>query len=278
METDAIADAPHAAASQRAGPYDLFVSDLHLTPERAEITRAFAAFLRADAIRARSLYILGDLFDYWVGDDDLDDPFHAEIAAELSRIAEAGCSVYLMHGNRDFLLGERFVAAARARLLADPTVIEQAGIRTVLMHGDTLCVDDHDYQAFRAKVRTEAWQRDFLAKPLAERRAIALKLRADSRSSQQRKSDAIMDATPHAVAEAFRRHQCARMIHGHTHRPARHEHCIDGQVCERWVLADWYSAGSFLRCDARGRCEAFSAVAPKHPRSRSRSPVRNPYP
>jgi UDP-2,3-diacylglucosamine hydrolase len=163
-----------------------------------------------------------------------------------------------MHGNRDFLAGERFAAAARARLLPDPHVIEQGGVRTLLLHGDTLCVDDPDYQAFRTKVRASAWQRDFLAKPLAERRAIARQLRADSRSSQQVKADAIMDVAPAAVLEAFRRHDCTRMIHGHTHRPARHEYTVDGRACERWVLAEWYATGSFLRCDPTGRCEAVS--------------------
>ena len=235
---------------------DLFVSDLHLSPERSAIQRIFATFLREEAAQARALYILGDLFDYWIGDDDLNEPFHATVVADLGALARSGCTVYLMHGNRDFLFDARFAQAAGARLLVDPTVIEQAGTRTLLLHGDTLCVDDPDYQAFRAKVRTELWRKDFLAKPLAERRAIALKLRADSRSSQQAKSDAIMDVSPSAVAQAFRLHDCTRMIHGHTHRSARHEYVVDGRVRERWVLGDWYRAGSFLRCDSEGRCEA----------------------
>ena len=259
-----------ASTIARADSPDLFVSDLHLAPERPAINRAFSAFLHAEAMQARSLYILGDLFDYWIGDDDLDEPFHATIVAELAAVSGSGCSIYLMHGNRDFLLGKRFAATARAELLPDPSVIVQGGTRTLLLHGDTLCIDDPDYQAFRAKVRTESWQRDFNAKPLAERRAMALKLRADSRSSQQAKAAAIMDVATRAVADAFRRHHCQRMIHGHTHRPARHEHLVDGKICERWVLADWYNTGSFLRCDARGTCEsvALPGLAPSCPNNK----------
>ena len=173
-------------------------------------------------------------------------------------MSRAGCSVYLMQGNRDFLLEHRFAQATGAVLLPDPTVIEQAGARTLLLHGDTLCVDDPDYQAFRTKVRAPAWQRDFLRKPLAERRSIAFKLRADSKSSQREKADAIMDVSPQAVAEAFRRHGCVRMIHGHTHRPQRHEHLVDARVCERWVLSDWYEAGAFLRCEPDGSCTSVA--------------------
>lgn len=245
---------------QPGGPA-LFVSDLHLAAERPAIQQLFSRFLCTQAARARALYILGDLFDYWIGDDDLDQPFHARVVAELAVTARAGCSVYLMRGNRDFLLGERFAAAARAQMLSDPVVIDQAGIRTLLLHGDTLCTDDADYQAFRAKVRTEAWQREFMAKPVDERRAIALKLRADSKSSQRLKPEAIMDVTPSAVAEAFRRHDCTRMIHGHTHRPARHTHIVDARACERWVLGDWYDRGSFLRWNPTGNCESVPIAA-----------------
>ncbi len=245
-----------AAGPAGAQPPDLFVSDLHLSPERPHIQQLFEGFLRTQAAGARALFILGDLFDYWIGDDDLDQPFQSSIAAALARLTSSGCKLYLMHGNRDFLLGERFAAAAEASHLEDPHLIEHAGIRTLLMHGDTLCIDDPDYQAFRAKVRAIAWQREFLAKPLEERRAIAQQLRVDSRSSQERKADAIMDVAPSAVLETFRRYDCTRMIHGHTHRPGRHEYSVDGRICERWVLADWYANGSFLRCDADGRCEA----------------------
>jgi UDP-2,3-diacylglucosamine hydrolase len=245
-----------------AGSTALFVSDLHLSPERPSITEAFFGFLRVEARCAGSLFILGDLFDYWVGDDDLDAPFAASIAAALAALAQSGCSVSLMQGNRDFLMGEHLASAAHAILLPDPTLIELSGASTLLLHGDTLCIDDPDYQNFRAKVRTEHWQDDFLAKPLAERRAIALGLRADSRSSQKAKPEAIMDVAERAVVATFRRYDCDRMIHGHTHRPARHQHRIDGRTRERWVLADWYNRGSYLRCDANGACASMLLGAP----------------
>lgn len=230
----------------------LFISDLHLSPERPRITKAFFDFLAREACGADALYILGDLFDYWIGDDDLADPFAAGIARHLEQLVAGGCALYLMHGNRDFLMGEQLCAATGATLLADPTVVELHGVRTVLLHGDTLCLDDPDYLAFRAKVRDPAWQRLFAAKPIEERRRIAVGLRADSRSSQMAKSETIMDVAPRAVVDAFRDSNCTRMIHGHTHRPARHELVVDGRTCERWVLADWYVQGSYLRIDARG--------------------------
>jgi UDP-2,3-diacylglucosamine hydrolase len=230
----------------------LFVSDLHLTPERPAMAAAFTRLLRTDARRAERLYILGDMFDYWIGDDDLADPFHAEAAAELAALAHSGCRVLFMPGNRDFLLGERFAYAAKLEILTDPSVVELAGTPTLLLHGDTLCVDDVDYQAFRAKVQARSWQQQFLRQSLEERRRIAFGLRADSESSQKQKSAEIMDVAARAVEQAFRTSGCTRMIHGHTHRPARHEHYIDGRLCERWVLADWYERGSYLRCDASG--------------------------
>lgn len=218
---------------------------------------AFTRLLRTDARRAQRFFILGDMFDYWIGDDDLADPFHAEVAAELAALAQSGCRVLFMPGNRDFLLGERFADAAKLDILADPSIVELAGTPTLLLHGDTLCMDDVDYQAFRAKVHAQSWQQQFLRQSLEERRRIALELRADSESSQREKSTEIMDVAARAVEQAFRTSGCTRMIHGHTHRPARHEHYIDGRLCERWVLADWYQRGSYLRCDASG-CTAES--------------------
>ncbi len=247
------------ARGERAA--SMFVSDLHLSPQRPEMVRVFQGFLRKQAAGARSLYILGDLFDYWIGDDDLDQPFHAAVAGALARLAETGCAIHFMPGNRDFLIGERFARAARLDILPDPTLIDQAGVYTLLVHGDTLCLDDLDYQAFRARVRDPAWQRDLLARPLEERRAIAFQLRSDSRSSQQSKPVDIMDVAPRAVEEAFRRYRCSRIIHGHTHRPGRHEHLIDDRRCERWVLGDWYRSGSYLRCDERGTCRAMCTDA-----------------
>jgi len=239
----------------------LFISDLHLTPQRPEINRAFFAFLAEEARAASELYILGDLFDYWIGDDDLGDGFNASIAAALCDLAETGCVVSFMPGNRDFLLGSGFAAAAGMRVLGDPTRIELSGTPTLLLHGDTLCTDDHAYQAFRAKVHGAAWQRGFLAKTLAERRTIAQGLREESRTEQTLKTDAIMDVAPAAVEQAFREHACTRMIHGHTHRPACHRYMIEGRVCERWVLGAWYSAGSYLQCDRLGRLSAQALAA-----------------
>ena len=233
----------------------LFVSDLHLAPQRPAMAAAFSRLLRTEARSAQRLYILGDLFDYWIGDDDLADPFHAAVASDLSALAGCGCAVHFMPGNRDFLLGQRFAQAAGMTILPDPTRIELAGAPTLLLHGDTLCLDDVDYLAFRAKVHDAAWQAHFLSQPIDERRAAALQLRADSESSQKAKAQAIMDVAPRAVEREFREYGCTRMIHGHTHRPARHEHRIDGRLCERWVLADWYRRGSYLRCDDRG-CRA----------------------
>jgi UDP-2,3-diacylglucosamine hydrolase len=228
----------------------VFLSDLHLAPEREFINRAFFRFLAGDARGAQAVYILGDLFDYWIGDDDLEDSWHDTIVHALAALAAAGTRVCFMHGNRDFLVGQRFADAAGLTILPDPYLLEIGGARTILTHGDALCTLDLAYQAFRSKVRSETWQREFLAKPLDERRALALKLRADSRAEQREKTDEIMDVTPNEVEALFVTQQATRIIHGHTHRPARHEQVIDGRQCERWVLADWYRRGSYLRWDA----------------------------
>ena len=194
------------------------------------------------AAAADELYVLGDLFEYWVGDDDLDDPFNAVIAGFFRRFSDAGRSLYLLHGNRDFLVGERFSRETGARLLEDPALVGD----TLLMHGDTLCTDDHDYQAWRRTARSAAWQREFLGKPLAERRRVVRGLREKSKEVIQAKPADIMDVNPEAVREALRRHPAVRLIHGHTHRPGRHLLDVDGRRCERWVLPDWYAAGGYL--------------------------------
>jgi UDP-2,3-diacylglucosamine hydrolase len=237
---------------------EFFVSDLHLSPERPAIRQAFFAFLLNEARAARALYILGDLFDAWIGDDDLGEPLHAQVATALRALSASGCTVFFMAGNRDFLLGPDFARAAGLTILPDASVIVSAGTRTLLMHGDALCTADIDYQAFRAKVHTPAWQRAFLAKPITERRAIARQLLSDSSSSKQLKTDAIMDVSPSAVEEAFLRSGCTRLIHGHTHRPGRHEYSVEGVRRERWVLADWYQHGSYLGIDADGRVGAVT--------------------
>jgi UDP-2,3-diacylglucosamine hydrolase len=232
-------------------PHSIFVSDLHLCASRPAINRIFHEFLRGPAACSEALYILGDLFEYWPGDDD-DDPFNAAILASLRQLANNQVKLYVMHGNRDFLLGGHFAAASGATLLPDPTVIEVHGTATVLMHGDTLCTDDTRYQAFRAEVRGASWQTRFLAQSLVSRRKIVEGLRSDSNQDKASKSNTIMDVTASAVESAFRTHQCSRLIHGHTHRPNMHRHMVDGQMCERRVLADWYTGGSYLRCDAQG--------------------------
>ena len=232
-------------------PSSIFISDLHLCPSRPSINRVFFDFLRGPAVEADALYVLGDLFEYWAGDDD-DTPFNASVVAALKEFSSRGIPLYLMHGNRDFLIGGGFAAAAGAKLLPDPAVVDLYGTPTVLLHGDTLCTDDVKYLAFRAKVRDPAYQRQFLAQPLAVRKQIIAGLRAENTEEKQQKSEAIMDVAPATVEAVFRAHGYPRMIHGHTHRPALHRHNVDDRNCERLVLADWYNAGSYLTCDAAG--------------------------
>jgi UDP-2,3-diacylglucosamine hydrolase len=235
--------------------HSVFVSDLHLCPTRPAINKIFFDFLHGPAVQADSLYILGDLFEYWAGDDD-DDPFNVSVLSALHELAGRGVSLYLMHGNRDFLIGGRFTAACHARLLPDPTLVNLYGTPTLLMHGDTLCTDDVKYQKFRAEVRDMEWQRKFLAQPLASRKQVIAGLRADSTKEKKLKTEAIMDVTVTAVEAELRNHGYPRLIHGHTHRPALHQHMVDGHRCERWVLADWYTSGSYLACDTAG-CRAI---------------------
>jgi len=237
----------------------LFISDLHLSEQRPGTTAALLGLLGGRAREAAALYVLGDLFDAWIGDDDLGEPMHTQVAGALRALSGQGVPVFVMHGNRDFLLGERFAQAAGATLLADPTVVELAGGRTLLAHGDTLCTDDRDYAAFRAQVRDAAWQRTFLARPLAQRRAEAARLRAASEAGKRLKAAQIMDVTPRAVEDLLRAHGCRRLIHGHTHRPGRQAHEVDGAACERWVLPDWddSAAGLAVTCD-RGDCRYWS--------------------
>jgi len=234
----------------------LFISDLHLTGERPEANEQFFRFLTEEAAGAHALCVLGDLFEYWIGDDELEatdgDPLAREAARALRELTESGVAVRLMHGNRDFLIGRRFARESGMQLLSDPTLINLYGPRTLLMHGDTLCSDDVEYQKFRAMVRNPAWQQAFLAKPLAERVRMAQDVRGKSERSKQVKDMVIMDVAPATVEDVLRSHAYPRLIHGHTHRPARHEHVVDGRLCERWVLADWYEQGSYLLCDAAG--------------------------
>ena len=234
----------------------LFISDLHLSAERPPSNEQFFRFLRDEAGRAQALYILGDLFEYWIGDDELEaadgDPLAKRVAAGIRRLSAAGVAVRLMHGNRDFLIGRRFCEATGAELLDDPALADVGGARTLLMHGDTLCTDDLDYQNWRRTARSTEWQREFLSKTLAERRETILGLREKSKAVIQAKPAEIMDVNAEAVRDAFRRHGVARLIHGHTHRPARHEIEVDGMRRERWVLPDWYQRGGYLAVDQVG--------------------------
>jgi len=237
--------------------HTLLISDLHLTPDRPRASELFFDFVSRIAPRAESLYILGDLFEYWIGDDDLQDEFNAAIADALGSLSGKGVALRYMHGNRDVLAGRAFVERCGARLIDDPTLLDLHGARTLLMHGDTLCTGDLDYQKFRAYAHDPENQRKFLAQPLQERKKQMLGMRAESEKSKQVKISEIMDVAPAAVDRALREHGYPRLIHGHTHRPAQHAHVVDGHTCERWVLTDWYGRGGYLRCDDAG-CTAVA--------------------
>jgi UDP-2,3-diacylglucosamine hydrolase len=231
-----------------------FVSDLHLRAERPDLTRRFADFLAATAAaRVGTLFILGDLFEYWIGDDDLGDPFNAQVCKLLRDLADQGTRIFFIAGNRDFLIGETFAAAAGMRLLTDVETVGAGGTATLLMHGDTVCVDDLPYQEFRRMVRSKQWQADFLARPLPERRAEVASLRRRSAEAMQGKTAAIMDANAAAIREALTVHGCTRLIHGHTHRPGHDVIQLASGGAERWVLSDWDTVrGDALEIDAAG--------------------------
>jgi UDP-2,3-diacylglucosamine hydrolase len=243
----------------------LFISDLHLDPERPEVTRLFGDFIDGEARTADALYILGDLFEAWVGDDDPSET-GAFVASKLRALADAGVPVAFQHGNRDFLVGRDFARRAGLRLLPEHAVVPLYGKPALLMHGDTLCTGDAAYQAFRAQTRASAWQAQFLAQPLAARLAFAAQARAASHQRQQAmKTDdraqfeTITDVAPDAVHETLARYGVDTLIHGHTHRPAIHALDVDDRDCRRIVLGDWYTQGSVLRVQADGTT-ALSAL------------------
>jgi len=229
----------------------LFISDLHLDPSRPAIVAQFERFLSGVVPGAQALYILGDLFEYWVGDDGLALPFPRRMAERL-RTASASVPTFFMHGNRDFLAAERFARETGAKLLDDPSVIDLYGTRTLLLHGDTLCTDDTRYQAFRAQVRNPAWQKATLALPIEERLVLANRMRMESEGAKQAATLDIMDVAPAAVERTFAESGCDLMIHGHTHRPARHVHDVGGSKRVRWVLPDWYEKGGYLEATPEG--------------------------
>jgi UDP-2,3-diacylglucosamine hydrolase len=213
---------------------------------------AFRAFCSGPARAAAGVYVLGDLFDSWIGDDQLREPVATTVAGALREVVDAGIPVAVMAGNRDFLLGERFAAAAGATLLPEQIVVDLAGTPTLLLHGDELCAGDAAYQRYRAFVRAPRRQRWFLALPYPLRRGVGHLLRGKSRRAVAAKPEMLMDVDGPAVEAAFRAANVTRIIHGHTHRPARHHLVVDGRPCERWVLADWYEHGSYLAFGADG--------------------------
>jgi UDP-2,3-diacylglucosamine hydrolase len=229
----------------------LFISDLHIDASRPAITDQFLGFLAAEAVRADALYILGDLFESWVGDDAADSSQAAAIEG-IHALTSRGVPCFVMHGNRDFLLSEQFCRMSGAQLLPDPLIVTLYGEPVLVMHGDALCTDDRAYQRLRATVREPAWQRQFLALPIASRRALAGAARAGSQAHTAAVEYAITDVNAGSVAAALRGAGTATLLHGHTHRPAIHALQVDGRPCTRIVLGDWYDQGSLLRWDRNG--------------------------
>ena len=243
-------------------PHSLFISDLHLTPDRPLPVHRLHRFLEHRAPHAQALYILGDFFEAWIGDDDLAQPFNQDITDALKSLSNQGVAIFFLPGNRDFLVGQSFAQAAGLSLLADPSVIDLFGTQTLLTHGDSFCTDDAAYQDFRRQVRTPAWQHNFLMQPLEQRHALAKALRDRSEQAKADKKPEIMDVNHDAIAAALTEYSptIMRIIHGHTHRPARHDYQHNELTGERWVLPDWYdSGGGYLVCDTAGcRLSAFT--------------------
>jgi len=238
----------------------LFISDLHLSRARPACTALLLGFLGSRARRAEALYILGDLFDAWIGDDDPSPP-NQEVISGLRGLVRSGTQLFLMHGNRDFLLGGDFAEASGARLLRDPHVMNLYGTPTLLMHGDLLCIDDLAYQAMRGQIRAPELIAEFLSKPIPERIAIASEYRRRSGEATSLKPADIMDVSQDAVVQAMSSHGVDRLIHGHTHRPGNHRFELDGRAAERLVLAEWHEhSGQALCASAEGlHRESFTA-------------------
>lgn len=233
--------------------YSLFISDLHLCESRPEIIDAFTSFLETTVANADALYILGDLFEYWAGDDAIASGVHAKSIQALKKLTQQNVKVYLIHGNRDFLLGDVFAQVSGVQILQDPSLIALYGNTILLSHGDALCTDDLAYQAFRAEVRADSWKAHFLSQPLTNRIAYIESVRKKSEQEKSIKSMDIMDVNPLAVSQLLKEyHYPPTLIHGHTHRPMQHQHHVDGHTCDRWVLGDWYHQGSYLRLDDQG--------------------------
>jgi len=234
----------------------LFISDLHLSGDRENITDLFVDFLEKRASKADALYILGDLFEVWMGDDMIL-PDYMPCINKMKQLADNGLPLFVMQGNRDFLMAEQFSTLSGASLIDDPSIIDLYGTPTLLMHGDTMCTDDIDYQKFRTMVRDPLWQKDFLDKSPDERLAMAAKLREASKEAMSNKTMEIMDVNQEAVERAMLDHGIVQLIHGHTHRPAIHDFMVNEKNMKRIVLGDWYEHGSVLVCDKKG-CELES--------------------
>lgn len=233
--------------------HSLFISDLHLCDSRPHITAAFIQFLERTAVKAQALYILGDLFDYWAGDDAIEVGAQLASTQALRRLSARGVSVYFMAGNRDFLIGTGFASTTGITILSDPSVMTLYGKPVLLSHGDALCTDDTAYQNFRTQVRSQAWQNQFLSQPLVNRIAYIEQLRATSEQEKSTKSMQIMDVNAAAVEDLLSQHNYPPLfIHGHTHRPNTHVYNLAGHICKRWVLGDWYEQGSYLMLNADG--------------------------
>lgn len=231
----------------------LFVADVHLCESRPAASARFFSFLRDTAPDASALYILGDLFEAWVGDDDLESPLHLAVTHHLSALAKRGVQTFFMHGNRDFMLAGHYARLCGMQLLPDPVVINLFGTPTLLTHGDTLCTADTDYQRYRRVVRHPLVIKILNALPLTLRHALAQRARSGSEQAKTQKTYAIMDVDPIAVTEMFTQYGVQRMIHGHTHRPAHHQSIMNGEKYERWVLPDWYGdGGGYIVCDTEG--------------------------
>jgi UDP-2,3-diacylglucosamine hydrolase len=228
-----------------------FVADLHLTDERPVATGRFFRFLQEEATGSDALYILGDLFESWVGDDHDEQVAH-DTAQQLRVLVDAGTPVFFMHGNRDFMLASRYAARSGMTLVAEPIRVDLYGTPTLLMHGDTLCTDDTAYQSFRRRARHPLTLALLRRLPYSLRQRLARQARAGSESAKAGKAAAIMDVNTDEVVRVLREHQVGRLIHGHTHRPAKHVHAVDGRDCERWVLPDWYARWGYVMCDAAG--------------------------
>ncbi len=229
----------------------LFISDLHLDSDHPEIQQQFLEFMQQDAKRCDALYILGDLFEVWLGDDD-DNPDHQQIISNLKELSSQGTPIYIQHGNRDFLLGQHFAQQAGCTILDDPSVIDLYGEQVLIMHGDLLCSDDADYQAFRQQVRKPEWQAQFLQQSLAQRKQIAEGLRQKSQQETQAKTTEIMDVTQSTVDQYMQQHNVYILIHGHTHRPDIHKWKHNSDDRKRIVLGDWHAQGSVLRWSKDG--------------------------